>query len=166
MSAPVTLVVAVAENGVIGKDGALPWRIPEDMRRFKRLTMGKPVIMGRKTWDSLPRKPLPGRTNIVVTRNKDFRAEGARVAGSLTEAAEIAREEKPEAVMVIGGEAIYAEALPRANRIELTEVAGAFEGDAFFPKFDRGAWREIAREGPFREGDVGYSFVTLERISE
>ena len=166
MSAPVTLVVAVAENGVIGKDGALPWRIPEDMRRFKRLTMGKPVIMGRKTWDSLPRKPLPGRTNIVVTRNKDFRAEGARVAGSLTEAVEIAREEKPEAVMVIGGEAIYAEAMPPADRIELTEVAGAFEGVAFFPKFDRGTWREIAREGPFHKGDVGYSFVTLERISE
>ena len=159
----VTLVVAVAENGAIGKDGALPWRIPEDLKRFKALTMGRPVIMGRKTWDTLPKKPLPGRLNIVVTRNAAFHAEGAIVAHSFRDALAIAQSENPDSVMVIGGAEIFAAALPLARRIELTEVAASPAGDAFMPPLDRAQWREVAREGPYSAGEVGYSFVTLER---
>ncbi|MEY4879208.1 MAG: hypothetical protein RJB62_677 [Pseudomonadota bacterium] len=157
-----SLVVAASDNGVIGKNGALPWRIPADMKRFKALTLGHPCIMGRKTWDSLPRKPLPGRTNIVVTRNAVFAAEGARVAHSLQQALDIAREERPTEIMVIGGEAIYAEALNGADRIYLTKVEGAFEGDALFPALNAN-WLEVASEGPFSEGPLRYRFVTLER---
>ena len=165
MTAPIiSLIVAASQNGVIGKDGALPWYIREDMMRFKRLTMGHPCIMGRKTWDSIPKKPLPGRTNIVVTRNEAFEAEGARVAHSFDAALEIAREENPSEIMIIGGEAIYAEALAHAGRIYFTEVAGNFEGDAFFPKANPYEWRQVASEGPFDEGQIRYRALTLERI--
>lgn len=156
----ISLVVAVAENGVIGHRGALPWRIPEDLKRFKTLTMGKPVIMGRKTWDSLPRKPLPSRTNIVVTRNPDFRDEGAVVAHSWEDA--VARAGASE-IMVIGGEAIFEAALPLAQTIHLTEVAAAPEGDAFMPPIDSKQWRETGREGPYDADGLAYSFVTLSR---
>ncbi len=159
----ISLVVAVAENGVIGQRGALPWRIPEDLKRFKALTMGKPVIMGRKTWDSLPRKPLPGRTNIVVTRNPDFHADGALVAHSFTDAIAFGRASGAAEVAVIGGEAIFAAALPLAQYIHLTEIAAAPEGDAFMPPIDRTQWHEIAREGPYDADGVHYSFVTLAR---
>ena len=162
MTPPISLIVAVAENGVIGAKGGLPWRIPEDLKHFKSLTLGKPCIMGRKTWESLPRKPLPGRTNIVVTRDPDFCAEGAAVAHSFDEALSLARAEGQE-IMVIGGEAIFAAALPIANRIHLTEIAATPRGDAFMPAFDRTLWRETAREGPFDAGGVAYNFVTLER---
>jgi len=155
-----SLVVAVAENGVIGHRGALPWRLPEDLKRFKALTMGKPLIMGRKTWDSLPRRPLPGRTNIVITRNPEFRADGALVARSFADA--IAKAGEGE-IIVIGGEAIFAESLPLAQTIHLTEVAASPEGDAFMPPIDRTAWREIAREGPYEADGIRYSFVTLSR---
>ena len=155
----VSLVLAMAENGVIGKGGALPWRIPEDMRHFKALTMGKPCIMGRKTWDSLPKKPLPGRANIVVTRDRNFGAEGAIVAHSLDDA--LAHAENAEEIAIIGGAEIYAAALPRATRIYLTEVHAAFDGDATMPPFDRTIWPETAREN--HAGDPSYSFVTLER---
>jgi dihydrofolate reductase len=160
VTARISLVVAVAENGVIGRDNALPWRIPEDLKRFKALTMGKPVIMGRKTWDSLPRKPLPGRTNIVVTRNPDFRAEGARVAHSFADATAMAGDAE---IAVIGGEAIFAAALPLAQTIHLTEVAASPEGDACMPPIDRTQWRETAREGPHDANGLAYSFVTLTR---
>ena len=163
MTAPVSLIVAASQNGVIGKDGALPWRISEDMKRFKRLTMGHPCIMGRKTWDSIPDKPLPGRTNIVVTRNKAFAADGAKLADSFEAALEIARKENPVEIMVIGGEAIYAAALPYANRMYFTEVKGHFDGDAFFPKADASEWNAVAGEGPFVEGITQYRFLTLER---
>lgn len=153
----ITLVLAMANNGVIGKDGAIPWRIPEDLKRFKQLTLGKPVIMGRKTWDSLPRKPLPGRDNIVVTRQPQWRADGATTAASLEEVLAKAGD-----VSVIGGGEIYREALPRADRIELTEIHGDFEGDAHFT-FDRDDWREIAREDHVAPGGLGYSYVTLVR---
>jgi len=156
----ISLVVAVAENGVIGHRGALPWRLPEDLKRFKALTMGKPVIMGRKTWDSLPKKPLPGRTNIVVTRNPDFQAEGTVAAHSFADA--IARA-GPGDIMVIGGEAIFAEALPLAQIIHRTEVAASPPGDAFMPPIDRNVWREIARDGPYEADGLRYSFVTLGR---
>jgi dihydrofolate reductase len=155
----VSLVLAMAENGVIGMNGALPWRIPEDMRHFKALTMGKPCIMGRKTWDSLPKKPLPGRANIVVTRDRNFRGDGAVVAHSLDDA--LAHAKNAEEIAIIGGAEIYAAVLPRANRIYLTEVHAAFDGDASMPPFDRTIWREASREN--HAGDPSYSFVTLER---
>jgi dihydrofolate reductase len=153
----ITLVLAMAKNGVIGKDGAIPWRIPDDLKRFKQLTLGKPVIMGRKTWESLPRKPLPGRDNIVVTRQLEWRADGAITASSLDLALANAGD-----VSVIGGGEIYREALPRADRIELTEVHRDFEGDARFA-FDRKDWREIARENHVTPDGLAYSYVTLTR---
>jgi len=163
VTAPIALVVAAAENGVIGKGGDLPWRLPEDLKRFKALTLGKPTIMGRKTWDSLPRKPLPGRTNIVITRDPDFRAEGARVVYGYEEAIAVADAENPREISVIGGAAVFEAALPGASIIHLTEVEGAQDGDVFMPDFDRAQWRETKREGPLQEGALRYHFVTLNR---
>ena len=154
----IVLVVAAAENGVIGQDGKIPWHISEDMKRFKALTMGHTVVMGRKTWDSLPRKPLPGRANVVVTRQKDWRADGAVTAASLGEA----MAGTSGTVMVIGGGEIYATALPMATRIELTEVHQAFDGDAKF-EFDRSGWVETARESHVTPDGLRYSYVTLTR---
>src|SRR5580692_9807267 len=122
MSAAIVLVLAMADNGVIGASGGIPWRIPEDMKRFKAMTMGKPIVMGRKTWDSFPKKPLPGRTNIVVTRNRTWKADGAVVVHSFDEALAKARSENPSEIAVVGGAEIYTAALPHATRIELTEV--------------------------------------------
>ena len=156
----ITLVLAMAENGVIGNQGAIPWRIADDMKRFKALTVGKTVVMGRKTWDSLPRKPLPDRVNIVVTRQPDWSAEGAVTASSLDDA--LAKAQKPAEVMVIGGGEIYRAALARADLIELTEVHGAFDGDAHFA-FDRTAWREVARARHTTPDGLAYSYVTLIR---
>jgi dihydrofolate reductase len=158
--AMITLVLAMAKNGVIGKDGAIPWRIADDMKRFKALTMGKPVVMGRKTWDSLPRKPLPDRINIVVTRQTGWNAEGTVTASSLEDA--LAKANDAADVMVIGGGEIYREALPRADRIELTQVHRAFDGDARF-EFDRSGWHEIAREEHATPDGLAYSYVTLVR---
>lgn len=151
----VTLVLAAAENGVIGKDGAIPWCIADDMKRFKALTMGKTVVMGRKTWESLPKKPLPGRVNVVVTRDPGWRAEGAKVVHSVAEALN-------GEVMVIGGAEIYRAALSLADRIELTEVHGDFSGDAVFA-FDRTGWRETARQRQETPEGLAYSYVTLTR---
>ena len=152
----IVLVVAIADNGVIGKDGGIPWHIPEDMKRFKALTMGHTIVMGRKTWDSLPRKPLPGRVNVVVTRQADWKADGAITAGSLGQATA----GTSGTVMVIGGAEIYERALPLASRIELTEVHRAFEGDAKF-ELDRTGWTETAREGHVTLDGLRYSYVTL-----
>lgn len=165
MTATLSLVLARADNGVIGRGGGLPWRIPDDMRRFKALTMGKPCVMGRKTWDSLPKKPLPGRTNIVITRDESFRAEGAIVVRSLDAAIAQAEQENSEEIMVIGGAEIYRAALPLANRIHLTEVHGAFDGDVAMPPFDAAQWREVAREDHASSDPaaIGFSYVTLER---
>jgi dihydrofolate reductase len=153
----ITLVVAIADNGVIGKDGAIPWRLPEDMKRFKALTLGHAVVMGRKTWESLPAKnrPLPGRRNIVVTRDAGWRGDGAETAA--LDAALAGGD-----ACVIGGAEIYRAALPRADRIELTEVHGDFDGDTVFA-FDRTPWREVAREDHVAADGLAYSFVTLER---
>ncbi len=160
----VSIVVAVSRNGVIGAHGKLPWHIPADLKLFKTLTMGKPVIMGRKTWDSLGHNALPGRTNIVVTRNTDFHAEGAAVVHSFDEALAKARAEKPEEIMVIGGEAIYAAALPVASRVYITAIEGDFEGDARMPLIDRRVFFEAAYDGPHETAQgLGYSFLTLER---
>ena len=151
----VTLILAVDDNGVIGNAGAIPWRLAEDMKRFKALTIGKTVVMGRKTWDSLPKKPLPGRRNIVVTRTPGWSAEGAET---------MAQEEalRLEGAMVIGGAEIYRAALAGATRIELTEVHRAFDGDAVFT-FDRSGWKEIAREDHVTPEGLAYSYVTLTR---
>ena len=154
----IVLVVAIADNGVIGKDGGIPWRIPEDLQRFKALTMGYPIVMGRKTWDSLPRKPLPGRVNVVVTRQKDWQAEGAVTAASLGQATS----GTSGTVMVIGGAEIYQRALPLASRIELTEIHKDFDGDARF-QLDRSGWHETAREDHVTLDGLRYSYVTLTR---
>jgi dihydrofolate reductase len=154
----IVLVVAAAENGVIGIDGKIPWHISEDLKRFKAMTIGKTVVMGRKTWDSLPRKPLPGRINVVVTRQKDWHAEGAIAASSLG----AATAGTSGTVMIIGGAEIYERALPMATRIELTEVHQAFDGDAKF-EFDRSGWTETARESHVTPDGLRYSYVTLTR---
>ena len=152
----------MAENRVIGRDGDLPWRLPEDLKHFKRVTLGKPVIMGRKTWDSLYVKPLPGRRNIVVTRNPDFRADGAEATMSVEDA--LARVADAEEAVVIGGATLFEDALPVAGRFHLTEVHAAIDGDTFFPAFDRTGWREVSRVDHPADGDSpAYSFVLLER---
>ena len=163
------LVVARARNGVIGKDGGLPWRLRSDLQRFKAVTMGKPCIMGRKTWESLPLKPLPGRLNLVLSKDESFTAKGALVCTTLDEAVEIARETAEEdgvgEVCVIGGVALFEKALPRAKRLYLTEVEAEPEGDATFPTFDEGAWKEISSEA-FPAGekdDHAFVFRVLER---
>jgi dihydrofolate reductase len=159
----ISLVIAMADNGVIGKDGALPWRIPEDMRRFKALTIGKPCVMGRKTWDSLPRKPLPDRLNIVVTRDRSFRAGGAVVVHSLDEA--LSRAGDVPEICIIGGAEIYKAALPHADLVHLTKVHGAIDGDTRLPPFDLNAWHETECEDRATAEGLRYSYVTLERRS-
>ena len=170
MSVPIALgPVARARNGVIGKDGKLPWRLKSDLALFKQVTMFKPVIMGRKTWDSLPFKPLPGRLNVVLSKDGSFEPNGAVVCESFGEALEIAREQAAEdgaeEVCVIGGAALYALALPRAHRIYLTEVDAEPEGDVTMPAFDEAAWKEVRREAhPAGEGDDHpFVFRVLER---
>ena len=157
-----TVIAAVASNGVIGSANRLPWQLPEDLRHFKELTSGHAVIMGRKTWESLPPnfRPLPNRTNIVVTRDAAYRAAGAAVAASLPAA--IAAAGAGHA-FVIGGAELYAQALPLADRLELTEIDASFAGDAFFPDFDRGAWHELARERHRSASGLDYAFVTYRR---
>lgn len=142
----ISIVVAMSENRVIGVENRLPWNIPEDLKRFKKITSGHPIIMGRKTFESIGRI-LPGRTNIVVTRNRDYRVEGAVVCASLTEALEwAARSPGSDEVCVIGGGEIFREALPIVDRIYLTVVQWPFEGDVFFPEFPEADFREVGRE--------------------
>ena len=153
------LIFARAANGVIGKDNALPWHLPEDMAHFKRTTLGHPVIMGRKTWDSLPPKfrPLPGRLNIVVTRDANWQAEGATRATSLEDAASSCPEGSD--AWVIGGAQIYAAALPLAHTAEVTEIAQDFEGDAYAPVFGP-QWTEVQRETHTAANGLPFAFVT------
>jgi dihydrofolate reductase len=157
------LIFARAANGVIGKDNALPWHLPEDMAHFKRTTLGHPVIMGRKTWDSLPERfrPLPGRTNIVVTHNPAWLAEGALRASSLQEALSLCPAEATDA-WVIGGAQIYAAALPLASSAVVTEIAQEFEGDAHAPTFGP-EWLESAREQHTSANGLPFAFVTYTR---
>lgn len=155
------LVAAVAANGVIGAKGALPWHLPEDLRHFKALTYGHPVIMGRRTWESLG-KALPGRENIVVTRNPDYAAAGAVIASSLVAALALCAG-APEA-FVIGGSELYAEALGRADVMVLTEIRRAYEGDARFPDFDRSAWREVQRQARTAADGLRFDIVRYERV--
>lgn len=162
MSPRINLIYARAANGVIGANNALPWHLPEDLAHFKRQTLGAPVVMGRKSWDSLPPRfrPLPGRTNIVVTRQSDWQAEGAQRAGSLQEAFALAGDVSE--LWVIGGAQIYAEAEPLAQRAVVTEIAQDFEGDAFAPTLGP-AWRETARESHIAASGLPFAFVTYER---
>lgn len=156
-----TLVVAYARNRVIGRDNALPWRLPGDLAHFKRTTLGHPIIMGRSTWESLGR-PLPGRHNIVISRNPDYQAEGATVVTSLPAAQQAAQS---DAACVIGGAQIYTLALPLATRIIATEIQADIEGDAFFPLLPEQVWRETARVPQPEENGLRYDFVTYERVS-
>ena len=157
-----SLIVAVADNGVIGQHNGLPWRLPGDLQRFKSLTLGKPIIMGRKTFDSIG-KPLPGRASIVITRQTSLELPGCTVVDSLV-AALAAAGAAPE-IMVIGGADIYRQTLPQAQRIYLTRVHAAVEGDAVFPALNLTDWREVAREDyPADDRHVfAYSFIVLER---
>ncbi len=165
MATRINLILARAANGVIGRDGAMPWHLPEDMAHFKRMTAGAPVIMGRKTWDSLPPRfrPLPGRRNIVVSRQSDLQAEGAERAGSLREALSLCEAAQAPEAWVIGGAQIYAEAEPLAQRAIVTELARDYEGDAWAPGFDGATWHETARESHVAQNGIPFSFVTLER---
>jgi dihydrofolate reductase len=171
MSPKLTLVVAVAKNGVIGRDGALPWRLKSDMARFKAATMGKPVLMGRKTWDSLQVRPLPGRQNLVLTRDASFKPEGAwaftKLDAFLAAGRAMAEASGAEEICVIGGSLIYAETLPLAQRIRLTEVALEPDGDAYFPALDPGQWVETSREavaaGP--NDECGFVVRVLDRAA-
>jgi dihydrofolate reductase len=167
--ARLVLVVARARNGVIGKDGGLPWRLRTDLQRFKALTIGKPCIMGRRTWESLPLKPLPGRLNLVLSKDESFAPKDAVACLTLDEAIEIAREQAQEdgaeEVCVIGGAGVFASVLPRARRLYITEVDAAPEGDVWFPPFDPGGWTEISSEA-FPAGDKddhASTFRVLER---
>jgi dihydrofolate reductase len=159
-----SLIAAVARNGAIGRDNALLWHEPEDHKRFRRLTMGHPVIMGRKTWDSLPARfrPLPGRRNIVVTRNVAWRAEGAEVCASMDAALDVL--EGAGRAFVIGGASLYALALPQVDTLELTEIDADLDGDVFFPPWDRSRFSASCTEPRMGAGGVGYRFITYTKI--
>ena len=163
MTSPIiTLIAARARNGVIGRSNRMPWKIAGEQAYFKRMTMGRPIVMGRKTWESIGR-PLPGRRNIVVTRNRAYAATGADVVGSLDDALTLVA--GADEVFVIGGAQLYAEAMPCASRLLITEIDADFDGDTFMPPPDRAQWRETAREDHPPAGDrpFGYSFVVYER---
>lgn len=157
------LIYARAANGVIGSNNAMPWHLPEDLAHFKQLTSGNPVVMGRKTWDSLPVRfrPLPGRTNIVVTRNADWHAEGVVRASTLEEALQVGAQHG-DTVWVMGGAQIYAQALPLADVVEVTIIDQAFEGDAFAPELGA-EWLETARQDLVSAKGLPFSFVRYER---
>ena len=168
MSIRLSMMVAKASNNVIGRNNKLPWYLPNALKYFKQVTFGKPVIMGRKTWESL-KGPLPGRTNIVITRQPDYRAEGAKVVATVEDAITMAENvafiEGQEEAVIMGGAEIYALALPQTERLYLTEVHAAVEGDTFFPAYATAEWQEIGREDFAAEGPnpYDYSFVVYER---
>jgi dihydrofolate reductase len=156
--------VAASDNNVIGKDGGLPWHVSSDLKLFKEITMGKPVIMGRRTWESLPKQPLPGRRNIVITRNPDYAAEGADVAGSIHEALAMC-EGEPE-VSIIGGGQVYEQAMDRTDRIYLTRIPLTVDGDTFLPELPENEWQEVERR-EFEKGerdDAAFTLVVLDRV--
>ena len=158
----VALIAALAENRVIGRDNQLPWRIPADLKHFKALTMGKPIIMGRKTWESIGR-PLPGRDNIIVTRDTNYQAEGCKVVHSVAQALQAAA--GADEAMIIGGANLYQQTLDEADRLYLTQIRAEVEGDACFPDIDAQAWYEVERESyPADESnEYAYDFVVLDR---
>ncbi len=161
-----SLIVAASQNNVIGRDNQLPWHLPEDLSYFKSVTMGKPLLMGRKTFESIGR-PLPGRTNIVITRNSTWRQEGVEVASNIDSALVLAKsafsESADDEVMVIGGEQIYRLCLPFAQRLYLTYIDAHVDGDAFFPDFDKNDWQQVAEKIPKKVQKYNYRFLVLER---
>ncbi len=160
----VSAVVAASDNGVIGRDGGLPWHVSSDMKLFKEITLGKPVIMGRRTWESLPRRPLPGRRNIVVTRQHDFSAEGAELAHSVEDALAMCAGEAE--VSIIGGGQIYADAMARTDRIYLTRIHLEVDGDTVLPDLADSDWQEVERR-PFAKGerdDAAFTLIVLDRV--
>jgi len=164
VKASIAIIAAMANNRVIGNRGALPWHLPEDLKHFKEMTAGRPVIMGRKTFESILAvlgKPLPNRRSIVVTRSAHYASPGCEVATSLAGAIHIAG---AQAAFVIGGAEIYAQALPLADNLYLTEIDARFDGDAWFPEFDRSEWLETNRESRIATSGLGYSFVSYRRI--
>ncbi len=166
-----SLIVAVAENGVIGRDNGLPWHLPDDLQHFRRVTLGKPVLMGRKTYESIGR-PLPKRHNIVVTRDAAFCAEGVcavrSVADGLQQAVALAARDGVDEVVIIGGAAIYAAALPFVSRLHITQVHATIEGDTLLPTIDWAQWREISREyvAAATADGLAFSFVRYERTTQ
>lgn len=164
----IALIVAASQNNVIGLDNQLPWHLPEDLQYFKAVTMGKPILMGRKTYDSIGR-PLPGRTNIVLTRDANWSAEGVVVVNDLDSAT--AASEKAcvaagvDELMIIGGEQIYRKFLPVADKLYLTKVEAVVEGDAYFPAIDSDQWQQVAEKIPEEVGNYSYRFVVLERMA-
>ncbi|MDB2384505.1 dihydrofolate reductase [Endozoicomonas sp.] len=166
----IAMIAAVAENNAIGINNKMPWYLPGDLRYFKAVTMGKPIIMGRKTFESLG-KPLPGRTNIVITRDQQYNHDGVRVVHSLEDALSLAESiamiDGVSELMVIGGAEIYRQALPKAERLYLTRVYQRFEGDAFFPEFDERNWTEVTRKDQTTEDEqqLTYSYLILDKIS-
>lgn len=163
------VIVAASTNGVIGRNNSLPWHLPEDLRYFRRVTMGKPIVMGRKTFESIGH-PLPGRANIVISRNPGYAAPGTRTVASLDEglalAADIALADGVDEIVVIGGAEIYGLAIPRADRLYLTEVHASVTGDAVLPKISWSDWREVSREHHAAEGGnpYDYSFLVYDRV--
>jgi dihydrofolate reductase len=159
----VSIIVAMTADRVIGRDNGLPWRLPADLRRFKRLTLGHHLVVGRKTWESIGR-PLPGRTMVVITRRRDYRAEGATVAHSVDDALAVARAAGDDEIFVGGGAEIYRETLERADRLYLTLVHTTVDGDAFFPEHDLERWTEVGREERAADArnPLAVSFITYE----
>ena len=155
-NSPFSIIAAMARNRVIGRDNRLPWRLPADLQHFKRITMGKPMIMGRKTWESLPGL-LPGRRHIVVTRDRSYRAKGGEVVHSLDQA--ISQAGDVDEIMLVGGANLYAQAMALASRLYLTEIDTEVEGDAWFPEFDPAEWREVSREAHPADGQNPYSYT-------
>lgn len=166
--ARIAMIVAFDRNRVIGRDGKMPWHISGDLKFFKRTTLGKPVVMGRKTWEALPFRPLPGRPNIVVSRSPGLVLDGAEtfpdLEAALDRAIEYADEAGVDEAMVIGGANLYRQALPHARKLYLTEIDMAIEGDAYFPEIDAEDWHEISRGPDLQEDGICYRFLELERL--
>ena len=159
----ISIIVAMTADRVIGRDNTLPWRLPADLRRFKRLTLGHHLVVGRKTWESIGR-PLPGRKMVVITRQRDFRADGVEVVHSVDDALAVARKNGEDEVFIAGGEEIYRQTLARAHRLYLTRVHATIEGEAFFPEHDAAAWTEVEREdrAADEKNPHAFSFITYE----
>jgi len=160
----ISLIAAMAQNRVIGKQNQLPWHLPADLKHFKSITMDKPIVMGRKTFESIG-KALPGRQNIIITRDKNFQAENCTIVHSLDEAFEITKDQ--EEVMVIGGASIYEQALPKTQRIYLTLIHENIEGDTYFPEWNNNEWKETSKETfePNEKNQYKYSFITMKLIA-
>ncbi|QPC88166.1 diacylglycerol kinase [Mesorhizobium sp. NBSH29] len=163
----IAIYVAIAEDGVIGKDGGMPWRLSSDLKRFKADTMGKSIVMGRKTWESFPKRPLPGRTNIVITRNRDFSEDGAEIVGSLDDALTLARARgrcmpSADEICIIGGGEIYRQALPLADVLHVTHVVADVDGDTRFPPIDPDIWTVVSSQSyPATEKDTHETHYTI-----